>query len=219
MHNLNPIFQEVSTVLIGSFNPAIFHPEWLFRNELISKDDLEEQDVEIIHKDITKFSLSWLSIQVQHDKFMARTNDPSQFLPFKDLIVSILTVLEHIPIEKMGINYSVTYDMGNEKDWNYVGDSLVPKSIWEETLPKPVGMSSLAVESQREDTFKGYIHVTIGPVKAKGYGINFSVNNHIEKHENQESLDSTNILMENWEKAIKYAKKITETTIKKALEK
>lgn len=217
MNNFKPIFQEASVVLVGSFNPAIFHPEWLLRNGLISEDDLEDQDVEIIHKDIARFSLSWLNIQVQHDKFIARTNDPSQFMPLKDLIISIFTILEHIPIEKMGLNYHATYDMGNEKDWHTVGNRLAPKSIWEETLPKPIGMKSLVVESPREDDYNGYINVTIGPVRAEGYGINISVNNHIETVEEEESLAPPKILMENWDKAIPYAQKIAEHTIAKAI--
>lgn len=215
---MKPIFQEASVVLVGSFNPAIFHPEWLLRNGLISEDDLADQDVEIIHQDIARFSLSWLNIQVQHDKFVARTNDPSQFMPLKDLIVSVFTILEHIPIEKMGLNYNVTYDIGNAEDWHSVGNCLAPKSIWEETLPKPVGMKSLAVESPREDEYNGYINVTIGPVRAKGYGINIGVNNHIEKAEGKESLNPPDILMGNWDAAILFAKKIAENTITKALD-
>jgi len=218
MSNFKLTTQEASIVLVGSFNPAIFHPEWLLRNNLISEDDLKEQEIEIVHKDISRFSLAWLAIQVQHNKFIARTNDPSQFIPLKDLIISIFTILEHTPIMKIGMNYSVAYNISTEKDWHKVGHTLVPKSIWEETLNTPVGMASLSVQSSRNDEFNGNINVTISPVKPKGAGINIAINNHIEELKEGEHLSPSNILMNSWDEALSYAKTIAETTIKKALE-
>ncbi|MDA3788837.1 MAG: hypothetical protein PF503_10140 [Desulfobacula sp.] len=218
MNNLKLASEEASIVLVGSFNPAIFHPEWLLRNGLISEDDMEKQEVEIVHKDLTRFSLAWLAIQIQHDKFVARTNDPSQFIPLKDLMASIFDILEHTPINKVGMNYSANYDLSNEDDWHKVGHTLAPKDIWNETLNDPVGMTSLSVQCPRNDDYCGEINVTIGPLKSKGFGINIDVNNHIDASGENEFLNPSDILMKHWDDAISHAKKIGETTIKKAIE-
>ena len=81
-------------------------------------------------------------------------------------------------------------------------------------------MTSLSVVGPREDDFEGNIHVTIGPVQSQNvFGINVSVNNHIESEEKDTSLPIPVILMDHWEKALKHSKSIAETTIKKAIEK
>lgn len=209
--------QEANIVLVGSFNPAIFHPEWLLRNELISEDDIKDQKIEIIHNDLTKFSLAWLAIQIHNNKFIARTNDPAQFSPLKDLMASIFTILEHTPVEQMGINYVVTYKMANEADWHKVGHTLAPKFIWEQILNTPVGMKSLSVQCPRDDEFEGNINVTISPVESEEFGIKVNVNNHIEKSEDGNHLSPPDILLHHWDNAINNAKTIAETTIKKAI--
>lgn len=220
MSDLKPTTQESSIVLVGSFNPAIYHPEWFLRNGLISEDDLKDQEIEIIHNDLSRFSFAWLSAQIQDDKFVLRTNDPSQFSPLRDLVVSVFTILEHTPIVKLGMNYLVTYNLEKEEDWHKVGDTLAPKTIWEKTLKEPVGMMSLSVGSPREDDFDGIINVTVGPVMTKSmYGINVSVNNHIEVKEKEASLSIPTILLDHWDKAIAHAKSIAETTIREALKK
>ena len=62
--------QEASIVLVGSFNPAIFHPEWLLRHELIPEDDIKAAKVEIVHQNISKFSLSWFNIEILNNRFV-----------------------------------------------------------------------------------------------------------------------------------------------------
>jgi hypothetical protein len=79
MHNYSLQSESASIVLVGSFNPAIFHPEWLLRHSLISEDDNKGAKVEIVHSQLSKFSLEWLFIDVMNEKLIARTNDSSYF--------------------------------------------------------------------------------------------------------------------------------------------
>jgi len=115
MHNYSLQSEAASIVLVGSFNPAIFHPEWLLRHSLISEDDNKGAKVEIVHNQLSKFSLEWLFIDVMHEKLIARTNDSSYFSPMRDLMSSALKILEHTPIGKMGINLDLSYKIDEEE--------------------------------------------------------------------------------------------------------
>ena len=95
---------EASIVVVGSFNPTIFSPDWLLRHGLISQAEMDDVNLEIIHRDVAKFSCGWLSIEVVFNRFTARTNDHSYFLPLKDLVVSVFSILNQTPVEQMGMN-------------------------------------------------------------------------------------------------------------------
>jgi hypothetical protein len=214
--------EEASIVFVGSFNPAIFHPQWLLRNELIPEDDISGAKVEIVHNDISKFSLEWLGIDVLRNKFIARTNDPSKFSPLKDLMISIFKILEHMPIKQMGLNLIITYKVDDESSWHKIGDTLVPKSIWEMTLPKRIGMKSVELNCPRPDALRGEINVIVTPLRDKFLGVVFNVNNHIEiKFEQDQKkleLDVPTILSENWDQALTFARDIGNKTIVQALQ-
>jgi len=221
MQNYSLQSEAPSIVLVGSFNPAIFHPEWLLRHALISEDDNKAAKVEIVHKQLSKFSLAWLSIDVMHDKLIARTNDVSSSLPMRDLVVSALKILDHTPISKMGINLDLSYKIDEEEIWHRIGDNLVPKKYWNE-LPERVGMKAVTVQSPRPDDLNGYVQITLTPIKSDFTGVHFSVNNHVElsciKDGNEVKLSSADILYNNWEDVLKYSKSVCEETLKKAIE-
>lgn len=208
--------EEASIVFVGSFNPAIFHPEWLLRHQLITHDDVKGAKVEIIHVDISKFTLEWLAVDVFRHKFTIRTNDPSRFAPLKDLMISVFKILDHTPIKQLGINLTSTYEIDTEENWHKIGDTLVPKAIWEKSLPKRVGMTLLTVRSERSDSLEGDINVRISPIKEGFYGVDFSVNNHIKlqsDQEKEETIDVPTILSNNWDIAIEMARNIGNTTL------
>lgn len=226
MQSFNSESEQASIVFVGSFNPAIFHPEWFVRNELIPQDDLKGAQIEIVHQDISKFSLEWLGIDVLRNKFVARTQDPSKFTPLKDLMFSAFKILYHTPITQLGMNLDTTYRIEEEDSWHRIGDTLVPKQIWEESLPKRIGMTSLTVQSPRPDSLKGFIRVTVSPVPLKGrdksFGVSFNVNSHVElisDHEGEETDDVPSILAQHWDNSLSIARKISQNTITKAIEK
>jgi len=171
--------EEASIVFVGSLNPAIFHPEWLRRHELITQDDLEGAEVEIVHRDISKFSLKWLKIDVIRDKITARSNDPSQYGPLKDLMLSVFKILEHTPINMMGINSKLRYIIDSEEIWHKIGNNLAPKYYWED-LPQPVGLKAMSIECPRSDALKGYTRIDVRSVKSDFVGVEFNFNNHVD---------------------------------------
>ncbi len=220
--NYNIEEEEASIVLVGSINPSIFHPEWLYRNELISKDEHKTYSVEIVHNDITKFSLEWLNFVVLRNKMIARTNDASKFYPLRDLMASIFTILEHTPLTALGMNFTINYNIASEEQWHKIGDTLVPKRIWEESLPHRIGLTSLKMQSPRTDDLNGSLNINLSPFYSNFYGVRIQINSHIDlkfkEEEKDKEHDVYTILSESWGSSIELARKIGNKTIEKALE-
>ncbi len=98
--------EEASIVLVGSFNPAIFHPEWIIRHGLMSEREYDVDKI-MVSREITRFKLDWVAIDVFINKFIARTNEPSQYIQLRDLATGIFNILSHTPIDKLGMNYNI----------------------------------------------------------------------------------------------------------------
>jgi hypothetical protein len=205
--------EEASIVLVGSFNPRIFHPEWFRRHDLISDHDLSDAVVELVHNELSKFSLGWCQIEVLHERFVSRTNDASRFDALRDLVISTFKILEHTPITTMGINRQMVYSMPSEDVWHHVGHKLAPKDIWQMSLPDPVGLVTLSVQSPRKDDLPGKINVSLK--SATENDIIIDINSHIDIPED-EAIPPTNILSEHWNNTLDHALEIATTTINEA---
>lgn len=211
----NPEFvdQEASIVLVGNFNPKIFHPQWFARHEVVPEVDLEGADVEIIHPEIAKFTFPWVSIEVLQNRFIARTKDVAHYSPLRDLVISTFSLLAHSPVRQLGMNLTMLYTAKDEDAWHKIGDTLAPKkTVWEKSLPERVGLLSMRVQSPRTDKLPGKITVSVEP--RPEYGVSISFNSHVDLGEDDSLHD---ILSEYWETTIDQGKKICETTIREAL--
>jgi hypothetical protein len=206
---------EASIVVVGSFNPTIFNPDWLLRHELISQVEIDDVNVEIIHRDIAKFSLSWLSIEVVSNRFTARTNDQSYFLPLKDLVVSIFSILNQTPVVQMGMNRAFDVALQDEATWHKVGDTLAPKTIWNKVLPERVGLTSLKVKSPRADGLEGSINASVETSRLQDikYGVHFGVNSHVEINDD---VTIEYVLTKYWEESLHSSEKMCESIIEEA---
>ena len=96
---------KINVILLGKFNPTIFHPQWFECNELIRPNEAENADIQIIHPDIALFFLHWLRLEVSRERFRADLLQDVNNNAFHDLIVSTFALLSHTPIHAMGFNY------------------------------------------------------------------------------------------------------------------
>jgi hypothetical protein len=77
---IEPENNSVSIVLVGSLNAAIFHPAWFAANNLLSKNDLESSEVDVILRKFAAFRVAdWLRINVEPNRFLAETTEPPFF--------------------------------------------------------------------------------------------------------------------------------------------
>lgn len=193
-----PLKERLSIVLRGSFNPAIFHPAWFSKNELISDQEAEEAVLEISHKEICIFSLDWCKLEIVKDRFSITTSQEHSYEYIKDLIIGSFNILNHTPIEMLGINIDREYKVDNLSAWHDIGNALAPKEHWEGILKNP-GMKNLSIEGVRDDEFEGKITFSVSPTPNSECHINISVNDHyiLKGSEGSEGLDCSAILS-NW---------------------
>jgi hypothetical protein len=213
-----------SIVLLGSFNPSLCHPDWLLRNELVSDKDYEGSKVDIVHRDLARFSVGAFQLDVIQQKFVLRTLDASEFLALRDLACSVFHLLEHTPITAMGMNREIEFVLSSEDDWHKIGDVLAPKDLWKKVTKEcgnPVtsgtglGMLRLRMQTpmpRQLKTEKGYVNVKIEP--SPNLGVVVEVNGHIDVTDTR----PVPILEQHWEDYSDYAQRLASTVLSEAMQ-
>jgi hypothetical protein len=192
-----PEINATSVVLVGNLNPRIFRPDWFAKNGLISEQELEEVDIEVIHKEITAFRLDWANFRIEPNRFIIETEE-APFVRIADLTVrTFKEFLTHTPIGMLGINRKVHFPVKDDATRDRIGESLAPKDPWGEwsnDLKRSEanthgGMRSLTMEQAVvDDRVKGAIRAKIEPSNKVKFGIYMEINDHYEV----ENFDSVN---------------------------
>jgi hypothetical protein len=175
-----PEHEDVSIVLVGSFNPAIFHPAWFAREKLIQQEEADRADVKIVSTEVSFFSIGWVALEVTSDRFVARTTQIQHVEPLRDLVRGTFGLLRHTPVKQMGLNRRAQFRSPDEAAWHQLGHRLAPKEPWAGLLEKP-GMRRIQMQGVRPDAYKGQISVAVEPsLKLTPFGAYIDVNDHYE---------------------------------------
>ena len=166
--------EEISIVLVGDFNPAIFQPSWFALEKLVRPSEAEHAHIEIIHPDIAGFSMDWVTIHVTRERFLTATRSLAYGTHLQDLVVGTINKLRHTPVRQLGINLTYCLRFSSEDEWHNFGHFLAPKTPWENLLKHP-GMRSIQMQGARSD---GYFLVTVAPLV--GNVVSIQVNDHRE---------------------------------------
>ena len=154
---------------VGSFNPSIFQPLWFGSLGLIRPEEAEGAQITFIQPQITDFKTEWFHLQVLQEKLTISCQDPRNFGPLRDLMVSILSKLPHTPIVALGIHKSFHFEMSSVEKWHSLGHVLAPKAIWNDILEKP-GLKYLTIEGVR-GTSGGKTFITVAPSELVSTGV------------------------------------------------
>ena len=209
-----PDKSSVSIVILGSFNPAIFTPAWFFQQGLISKEEFDSSEVEVVHRELSIFKLQWLKIGVQQDRFSA-TTEVSPYIRLNDLVLKTFgELLTHTPLHTLGINRRVEFSVGTEIIRNKIGNMLAPPDVWGEWAKDITkgkenahgGMMHLVMQQMVfDDRHAGHIRADVRPSNISPSHIFLDTNDQYEI-ENKEQPQGTEkivkYLQENFEKCI-----------------
>ncbi len=178
-----------SVVAVGAFNPAIFSPDWLQRNQLIGQEDSDyakKASSLIVSHQATVFETEWFTFQVLDNQF-SLTSKGALSPAFKDLAVGILSLVPHTPITAIGLNFLAHFRLGTEAEYHKIGDVLAPKTIWNSLYPdkNAAGLANLTIKIQ--DGERGQLaksknekRLSVEPSGKLKYGVYLSLNDHRE---------------------------------------
>jgi hypothetical protein len=205
----------LSIVFLGDFNPVIFHPSWLADKKLIREQESLDAKIELIHSELSRIDLGWVSLEVQRTRFEIRTSQLPYYEPTRDLCVSIFEILKETPIKGLGINHIMHYALKSQEDYYRFGNVLVPLEKWNGFLNDARLLQLEIHEKDRQDKQNGYYRIKIQPSEQKlktPYGISININDHFSLKEGDpgrrgEILD---ILRKNWKKSFDRANSVTE---------
>lgn len=179
MPDAKPDIHGMSIVMVGSFNPAIFHSAWFARLGLLPEEEATDVQQQVILPDFAQFTLAWLQLQVTPDRFQLSTTDPESFNLLRDLAIGTFRILEHSPVRALGINRDQHHRVDSIQRWHEIGLTLAPAKVWRTSLVDS-GMKSLLIEGRRDDGYAGYVHVRVEPSVHLFPGIYIGVNDHFQ---------------------------------------
>lgn len=210
MPERKPDIDGAGVVLLGSFNPTIFQPEWFARQKLLPQAEVDVADIELIAPPITQFETERFVVQVSGERFSAVSKANTNAALLRDLVLGTFYILEHTPVRAMGIDRLMHFSVASEQLWHQVGDRLVPKEAWNAVLGGRPGMKSLSILTDEGGSQGGTLTVKVEPSSKMKWGVFFETNEHreVQKADQETLIHFMNILKDHWDEAQAYASKI-----------
>ncbi len=221
---INIANKKVCVVLIGFFNPAMFHPIWFKSNKIINSSEIDlciEQKQCIISPEFTLFHTDQLEVKVENNRFiMTAMKEP--FINLMDTIKKTFENLNTIPTKAMGINFLAHYIMPDIENYHKIGDIIAPKEgIWNLLLKENItgnnrkgGLFSIRMTNQKENQ-EGSINVRFEKSNKYDKAIFIETNDHYQFKENIDMDIAMQILEQNFIRSIDDSFKIQQSIFNK----
>lgn len=223
-----------SIVVVGAFNPAIFSVDWLEKQNLLGKQDAEgarHADNYLVTKEVATVETEWFVLQVLKDRLTI--NSKASLHPgIVDLVVGVLCLLAHTPVNAVGLNFSAHYRMESVDDYHRVGDLAAPKEVWHQFFPSDshaIGLMNLTLRINRGSrdemrTGGDCINLTLQPSARIHAGVAFSYNDHHEVGEQENGKFSkaefaASIVEQEWKPSYENALRLFSETLDRLLAK
>lgn len=191
----------IGIVLLGNFNPVILTPFWLSSKGLIRESEADTAKVEIIHPDITRFEIDWLSVEATPTRIDFKTKRESHFSVLRDLIVSIFSHLKETPINAIGINHLCHYTLRDFKEYENFGYWLSPVQELDSVLFRPKLQSVQYVETLDDKKENGLIKMTISPSDLLNdrKSVVFNSNHHFDNPKGTDARTMISLMLDKWD--------------------
>lgn len=182
MISLNYISGFYSVVLLGSFNPLIFHPLWLLKKGLIPESDVVDKMI-VINSKVSQYPIGdWMQMTVTPERCEFKIQKPERIVVMKDLIMGTLSALPETPIIAMGINRGNIINLGDADSYYKFGSKLAMLDIWNDCLHNP-RLRDIIIEDvenigEGEEKVRRRIQIKTADVKDQEFCIDVNFNNH-----------------------------------------
>lgn len=139
---------ESSIVIVGSFYPLQFTPQWFILNGLLPAEDEQSIAVEIIFKELTRFALPPISVEVTEDRLILRSSQKQYDYLIRDLAEGVCNLRPDITPTAIGLNVIQQIECLSNDFWHFIGDTLVPKTLWNKLIPDSprIGLQNLQLQ-------------------------------------------------------------------------
>jgi hypothetical protein len=184
-------------VFLGDFNPAIFHPFWLYSKNLIREEEAKNAKIDVVINELSRFQVGgWLGVEVSKNRCEFKTMKSPYFLPMKDLAVNVFKILAETPIRAVGINNVYDLSLKNENNYYRFGDVLAPLSNWSDILDSPKLLHMEIIGSQRDSLLRRINIAPSDPELKVNFGVNCNVNNHFTLSTNSTGITAAALVEE-----------------------
>jgi hypothetical protein len=192
---------------VGDLNPVIIQPYWLVNKGLIQETEGENAKVEVIHNELVKFELDWVSFEITRQRLIIKTSKQSYFEVVRDLGVSIFKILKDTPIKMLGINHQLHFEL-DEGQYLKIGKKLAPFENWKGILDNPRLIQLEMTDEPRTDQYSGNYRVRIAPSELiRPFGVSININDHYNKVlKPDDATEMVTTLIKAWEKSIEKGK-------------
>jgi hypothetical protein len=210
--------ESTTVILLGSFNPRIFDPLWFSENQLLPAEEAKRAEVQMIDRDFCRLHFGWAELVVVQGRLQLRaTPETVADAQIRDLLVGLLKLLPHTPIEVGSIHHRADLAIAGEEQWHAVGDALAPNPLWEGILDQP-RLFDFAMQGSRPDDLPGAIKVRIQPSRVVEPGVFMNVNDEFSIARPEHALPTVaDILEELWPQAESRANEIREQLLARLL--
>ena len=117
-------------MLIGGFNPAIFHPAWLKAMNVEPDANENSMNLQVVHNEIASFSIDTVSYLVEGSRFIIETTS-GPWIRIADKTRAIFgDHLSYTPVTAFGINRTIHFRLGSSQARHDLGRKLAPIEPW-----------------------------------------------------------------------------------------
>jgi hypothetical protein len=210
MGSFTIVDERASLVLLGSFNPGIFHPEWLRRVNLATAGETTKNP-ELITAELAILPVADLRVEVHLNRLQI-TGPAASATRMHELAQGTLERLEHVPVTALGMNRHTHFQAPDEATWHAVGHTLVPKAVWKNFLDDP-RTKSVTVQGKRAASTATMVFITVEPSSRVQPGVHINVNEHhdVEPHLASVALEH----MAEWQDAQSWGRRMGEELLSK----
>jgi len=207
--------QGYAIVLLGSFNPPIYHPQWFARHELVDPEVAEAAEGVDVDADWCFFRTRTFGCEVSRDRLhIFSTPTTERFEPLGHLAARTFDLLSHTPVG--AVSMIRFRHVGPESArWTELAPKLVDAGLWSGVLEEDPVLDRIVVRSTIPGAPPGVLGLAAEPSRTVPHGVYLSVTHQytLEEGPTTGAEEATRILNERWEQSIEKSDDVIDHTI------